>query len=190
MNRVCFDLHWVLFCCWLYLHGVFLGEYWQFYWHLLAGKLTEIWGGEKNKQSHEQNPDPSLLPNHHTVQVQTKVSGSQLRKSSDLGRNPGVNAVNLALLWQTQWTVIAHICPLWGFWHALTVQDLFILTSMLALITHRKGQKSQFPQQCLPSGVAALKVGKGLWEQHPTMTTITYPTQAADTHHLYHLQNH
>lgn len=73
MNRVCFDLHWVLFCCWLYLHGVFLGEYWQFYWHLLAGKLTEIWGGEKNKQSHEQNPDPSLLPNHHTGQVQTKV---------------------------------------------------------------------------------------------------------------------
>lgn len=84
MNRVCFDSHWMLFCCWLYLYRAFL--FFFFAWILTtlltfaSREINSKMGWEKNKTSKIQvgqvNPFPAPSPNH-TGQIQTKVTAQE-----------------------------------------------------------------------------------------------------------------
>lgn len=131
------------------------------------------YGMGKNKQSHKENPDPAgqSLPcsQSNTGQVQTKVTAQGKLWPREESRS-GCCPLSPSL---------THTVDTDGsdlpFLRFLPLLLCRICSSSLTLITHNKGWASEFLQQRLPSGVAALKVAKGFWEQHPTMSSTIYP---------------
>lgn len=162
----------------------FWGEYWQLYWHLLAGKLIQIRGGKKiNKTTTKSRPSGWILPCSQTTtgQTQPKVwvtAQGQLWPGRESRCAPSPSLTN----------TVDRDCSHLPFLRFLAHSDFagFVHFPFHAGSRNsQKGRKKWIPPECLPSGITALRVRTAPnKDQHP----LSQPGCRCIT--LPHLQNH